>query len=264
MPSRAARSVYWSCSETGFTPQRRLFTPQSRHSHRRDVRSHRRRAALTCPTFASRRGTSRRSSSWFKMAPTLYEGTAASPTSAFMEAYRAPAQPGAQPGLAGGLARRQQVRPKPSSTVLALSTRRCSDTGGSPAACWCACTAASRSRTRRSRWRIPPGGAGLRCPAAFRSRRPPAPPHPAQPLLSHTQQQAASHAATRSHRRAPPCRLKSEPHPATPSHTHPQARPCRLHSKPKRPPYLTSALPPHAVGATTWDRRGPPPRHNRP
>ena len=34
---------------------------------------------------------------------------------AFLEAWRAPAQPGAQPWQVGGLARRQQARPRPPS-----------------------------------------------------------------------------------------------------------------------------------------------------
>ncbi len=60
--------------------------------------------------------TRRPSASWFKVAPTLYEGTSLWPTPAFLEARRAPAQPGAQPWLAGSLVRRQLARPNPSST----------------------------------------------------------------------------------------------------------------------------------------------------
>ncbi len=49
------------------------------------------------------------------MTPGLCEDTFPSHTPAFLEARRAPAQPGAQPSQAGGLARRQQARPNPSS-----------------------------------------------------------------------------------------------------------------------------------------------------
>ena len=61
-----------------------------------------------------------RSASWLIVAPGLGEDTSPSPTPAFPGAWRAPAQPGAQPWLLGDLARRQRARPRPPSK------RRCS------------------------------------------------------------------------------------------------------------------------------------------
>ena len=56
----------------------------------------------------------------FKMTPNPYEGSAPWPNPACVEAWLAPAQPGAQPWLVGSLVRRQKTRPNPPSI------RRCS------------------------------------------------------------------------------------------------------------------------------------------
>ena len=58
----------------------------------------------------------RRARSWFKIAPNLSDATAPWLTPAYLESRRAHTQSGALPGLAGGLMRRQQARPNPSST----------------------------------------------------------------------------------------------------------------------------------------------------
>ena len=69
----------------------------------------------------------RSSSGWLKVAPHLYEGTSPWPTTANLEAWRAPALPGAQPWEVGQLVRRQRPRPRPpqhDGSMLLLSRRQ--------------------------------------------------------------------------------------------------------------------------------------------
>ena len=65
----------------------------------------------------------RQTRSWWTVAPGLCEDTAPWPTPAFLETWRADAQPGTQPRQVGRLVRRQEARPRGCPSERSASTR---------------------------------------------------------------------------------------------------------------------------------------------